>query len=246
MFSRVSYELSGGIARIGMDDGKANLMTKDMLGELAEAFRRATADGAVVLLTGRAATFSAGYDMALFDQPLDEIAATLQAGGDLIEQMLTHAFPIVAACNGHAIAQGAFTLLACDVRVGVTGPAKIGLNEVAIGLTIPHYGVEVARHQLVPTWFDHATLTGTLYDSAAAQVAGFLHEVVEPSHLESVAVARAESLLALDMAAHAGTKQRVRRLVVEAIRATHPPRVRSRAELIGSRPPGSDARGVEH
>jgi enoyl-CoA hydratase len=222
MSGPVTYVLDDGIAAITMDDGKANVMSLAMIGALADAFRRAETDGAVTVLTGRGSLFSAGYDMALFGRPVEEIAATLQAGGELIEQILAHPYPVVAAGNGHAIAQGAFTLLACDVRLGVRGEFKTGLNEVAIGLTIPHYGVEVARHQLAPAWFDHATLTGTLYEPERAQVAGFFHELVDPADLAAAARNEAERLCGLDMEAHAGTLARVRRPVLEAIRARHP------------------------
>lgn len=221
MTELVTCVIADGIAEVTIDDGKANVMSLAMIGELADAFRRAEADGAVTVLTGRGSVFSAGYDMALFEGPVEEIAATLQAGGALIEQMLAHPFPVIAACNGHAIAQGAFTLLACDVRIGIRGEAKIGLNEVAIGLTIPHYGVELARHQLAPAWFEHATLTGALYDPGRAQDAGFLHELVDPADLGAAARSEAERLCTLDMAAHAGTLARVRRPVLEEIRARH-------------------------
>ena len=36
----------------------------------------------------------------------------------------------VGAATGHAIAAGAFLLLACDVRIGLDGPFKIGFHEV--------------------------------------------------------------------------------------------------------------------
>lgn len=221
MSDLVTYVQTDGIAVVTMDDGKANVMSAAMLASLADAFGRAEADGAVAIITGRGRIFSGGYDMALFGRPIEEIAATLQAGGELVEQILAHPLPVVAAVNGHAIAQGAFVLLACDVRLGVRGDARTGLNEVAIGLTIPHYGVELARHQLAPAWFDHATLTGTLYDPPAAQQAGFYHELVAPEELMAVARVQAERLAGLDMTAHAGTKERVRRPAREAIRAGH-------------------------
>lgn len=218
MSDLVTYTQHQGVATITMDDGKVNVMNTAMIAALAAAFRHAEDDRAVTVLTGRAAVFSAGYDMAIFEGSVEEITATLAAGGDLIHQLLCHPLPVIAASNGHAIAQGAFTLLACDVRIGITGDAKIGLNEVAIGLTIPHYGVELARHQLAPAWFDHATLTGTLYPPDAALRAGFLHELSEPGSLMDVAMERATSLTSLDIAAHAGTKRRVRAGAVEAIR----------------------------
>ena len=110
-------------------------------------------------------------------------------------------------------------MLACDLRLGVDADVRIGLNEVMIGLTIPHYGVEVARHQLAPAWFDHATLTGTLFPPATARAAGFLHELVEAPKLPGVARERAVALTEVDRTAHAGTKLRTRRIVIDAVRS---------------------------
>lgn len=201
-----------------MDDGKANVMSERMQHALSEALDRAEADRAVVLLTGRGRIFSGGYDVAMFKRSRDEIVRTLRAGGQLVQRLLGFSLPVVAACTGHAVAQGAFLLLAADARIGAAGPFKIGLNEVAIGLTIPYYGVEIARLRLAAPWFNHATTTGTLYPPDEALVAGFLDRVVE--HPDVLAVAREEArrLTTIDMNAHAGTKERIRRHALTTIR----------------------------
>lgn len=214
----LTYELTDSIATITMDDGKANVMSMAMLEALAGAFDRAESDGAVVVLAGRDGMFSGGYDVAMFTRSPAEVATTVRTGGELIERMLSFPLPIVAACTGHAIAQGAFTLLGADVRVGCTGRWRIGLNEVTIGMTIPHYGVEAARHRLTPPWFDRVTLTGALFSPDEALAAGFLDRLVEPAEIRAEARAEAEQLTALDMTAHAATKQRVRAGVLAAIR----------------------------
>ncbi|MCB1029336.1 MAG: hypothetical protein KDB24_16415, partial [Microthrixaceae bacterium] len=76
----VTYRLDRGVATISMDDGKVNVMTLTMIEGLGAAFARAETDQAVVVLEGRPSVFSAGYDMAMFDEPIEVIAATLQAG----------------------------------------------------------------------------------------------------------------------------------------------------------------------
>jgi enoyl-CoA hydratase len=206
----VGYELADGVATIRMDDGKANVMSEAMSQALASAFDRAESDRAVVLLTGRERIFSAGYDLALFKGSAEVVVRTLRAGGRLVERILGFPYPVVAASSGHAVAQGAFILLATDVRFGPEGDFKFGLNEVAIGLTIPHYGVEAARLRLAPAWFNHATLTGTLYGPHDAKNAGFLDAVYPHAEVLTRAREEAQRLTKLDMNAHAGTKQRVR------------------------------------
>lgn len=208
--SPVAYSLEGSIATVVMDDGKANVMSLPMLEGLAKAFDRAEADGAVVLLTGREGMFSGGYDLGMFRDASADVVRTVRAGGELLWRILGFPRPVVAACTGHAVAQGAFLLLAADVRIGAAGDFKIGLSEVAIGLTIPLYGVELARARLTAPWFHHATVTGTLYPPRVAREAGFLERIVEASTVLESAGEAARRLTTIDMSAHAATKQRVR------------------------------------
>jgi enoyl-CoA hydratase len=217
----VSYALDDGVATLTMDDGKANVMTEAMLGALNGALDRAEADRAVVLLAGRARMFSGGYDLAMFSRSREDVLRTLKAGGDLVQRLFAFPLPIVAACAGHAVAQGAFTLLACDVRFGAAGAFKIGLNEVLIGLTIPHYGVEIARARLTPSGFNHAALTGAMFTPAEAMAAGFLDRVAEEADVLQAARDEARRLTKIDLAAHAATKKRVRRHALEAMRVLH-------------------------
>lgn len=59
----VQYQQSDAIASIVMDDGKLNIMSVRMLQELHAAFDRAEREADVIILTsGRAGIFSAGFD----------------------------------------------------------------------------------------------------------------------------------------------------------------------------------------
>ena len=215
----VRYELADGVATIALDDGKANVMSERMQTEISAALDRAQRDAAVVLLRGRPRMFSGGYELTLFGRPHEEIARTLRMGGELTHRLLGFPRPVVALCTGHAIAQGAFLRLAAYVRIGVAGDFKIGLNEVAIGLTMPHYGVEIARLRLSAPGFNHATTTGTLYGPADAERAGFLDRVVSEEVASAAALETARSLTRVNAEAHAGTKLRVRRFALDAMRA---------------------------
>ncbi len=55
----------------------------------------------------------------------------LVAGARLAERIMTFPRPVVAVCNGNALAMAGFLLLSADHRVGADGDFKIGLNEVA-------------------------------------------------------------------------------------------------------------------
>jgi enoyl-CoA hydratase len=186
-----------------------------MLADVAAQLDRAEADEAVVLLTGRERTLSAGFDLRT---PLEGWPEMLIAGARLAERLLSFPQPTVIACNGNAIAMGAFTLLSADHRIGAAGDFRIGLNEVAIGMTIPWFGLAIARHRLSRPYYDRCAVTGVLLGPDEAAAAGFLDSVVAPGEVGATALAAAATLTGVDRAAHAATKQRVREHVLAGIR----------------------------
>lgn len=206
------YEHRDGVATITLDDGKVNALSVTMLEQLARRFDQAEADGAVVVLTGRERTFSAGFDLRSDDWP-----TMLTAGARMAHRMLSFPRPIVAACNGNALAMGAFLLLSADERVGAAGDFKLGLNEVAIGLTLPWFGIALARHRLPRPAFDRCTVTGVILSSEEARDAGFLDRLVAHDEVLAAAHATAERLKGIDMTAHAATKLRIRADVLAGV-----------------------------
>lgn len=215
MTDLISYSLDDGVATIAMDDGKVNALSSAMLAAVWGALDRAEQDDAVVVLTGRATTFSAGFDLRC---PPEGWPQMLVDGASLAERMLSYPRPIVAACNGNAIAMGAFLLLSADHRIGAAGDFSIGLNEVAIGMTVPWFGIALARHRLSKPAYDLCTITGALLQPPGAQTAGFLDRLVEPAELERTAAETARVLRSVDQASHHATKLRVREQVLAGVR----------------------------
>ena len=104
-----------------------------------------------MFLTGDGDAFSAGLN-------LKEVAALDERGMarflETLERMVTALYeypgPVVAWVNGHAIAGGCVVALACDHRLMTSAPrARIGLNEVPLGLRFPPRTWRLVRHQAV-------------------------------------------------------------------------------------------------
>jgi enoyl-CoA hydratase len=220
MSELATYELEGRIATITMDDGKVNAFSIDMLRAVHAALDRADEDGAVVVLRGRDGYFSAGFDLKVFSggDP-DRVVEMLRLGATLAERVLSFATPVLVACSGHAVAAATFVALAADVRIGVEGPYRLGLNEVQIGLTVPWFAIELARQRLSPAHFDRAVITAAMYTPSEAVDAGFLDRIVPSEELRDASLQAAETLAGLNAAAHAATKLRVRAGALAAIRA---------------------------
>jgi enoyl-CoA hydratase len=111
-------------------------------------------------------------------------------------------------------------LLAADTRIGADGAFKIGLNEVAIGLRLPIFAVELARDRLSKRHFVAATVQGQIYDPSTARDVGFLDRVVAAETVVETALEEARRLAELPAGALARTKELARRDTVARIRET--------------------------
>ena len=108
----VSYERSGDVAVVTIDDGKANALSPDRMREIHGALDRAEKDGAAVLLVGRPGRFSAGFDLGVMTKGgADAARAMVQQGAELAVRIARHPAPVVIGCTGHALAMGAVLLL---------------------------------------------------------------------------------------------------------------------------------------
>jgi enoyl-CoA hydratase len=207
----VSYALDQHVAIITFDDGKANVYSHNVLVQLASALDRAQADPQArsVLIAGRPGRFSAGFDLQEMTSSLESMRSLVAAGGRFMARLLLEPLPVVAACTGHALAAGALVLLAADLRIGIAGDWKIGLNEVAIGMRVPVWAVELARYRMPPAAFDRIIL-GAIGGPDEARGAGFLDQVVAPEVIMAEAMGAAVKLAQLRREAVYGTKSKAR------------------------------------
>jgi enoyl-CoA hydratase len=220
MTELATYELKDRIATITIDDGKVNAFSIPMLKAIHAAFDQAERDEAIVILTGRENYFSAGFDLKVFaGGEVDQVIEMLTLGATLVERILGFTTPVITACSGHTVAAGAFLPLAADLRIGIEGPYRIGLNEVKIGLTVPWFVIELARQRLQPAHFNRAVISATMHSPSEAVTAGFFDRVVPTDELRAASLDAAAELAELNPAAHAATKLRVRGNSLKAIRS---------------------------
>ena len=217
MSELLSYQCVDGIATLTLHNGKVNAISPQMVDALNGALDRAEQDRAVVIVTGQPGILSGGYDLKVMTSSPQNALDLVAAGSTLARRMLAHPFPIVIACPGHAVAKGAFLLLSADYRIGVEGPFSIGLNEVQIGMTMHHVGIELARDRLSKSAFQRSVINGEMFDPQGAVQAGFLDKVVAPDELAAAAQAAASQLKKINMTAHRTTKLKARKALLETL-----------------------------
>ncbi|MGE8189739.1 crotonase/enoyl-CoA hydratase family protein [Pseudomonas sp. NPDC086278] len=217
MSELISYHLEDGIATLTLSNGKVNAISPDVIAAFNAALDQAVTDRAVVIITGTPGILSGGYDLKVMTSGPKEAVALVTAGSTLARRLLSHPFPVIVACPGHAVAKGAFLLLSADYRIGVDGPFSIGLNEVQIGMTMHHAGIEIARDRLSKVALQRSVVNGEMFNPKSAVEAGFLDVVVSAEELQGAALAAARQLKKINMTAHKNTKLKVRKALLETL-----------------------------
>lgn len=203
--------------KITLANGKVNAISHEVIDALNNSLDKAEQAEKPIILTGQPGIFSGGYDLKTMTTSGASAKELVTKGSTLSYRMLSFPVPIIIACNGHAIAKGAFLLLSADYRLGTDGAFKIGLNEVMIGMTMHHVGVELAKARLSPVYFERSVNNSEIYSPHDAITAGFLDKVVPEEHLMSTAVTIAEMFAKLNTKAHASTKLKARASYLAAL-----------------------------
>lgn len=217
MSDLISYQFEDGIATLTLCNGKVNAISPDVIAAFNSALDRAEQDKAIVIVTGQPGILSGGYDLKVMTSGPQNAVDLVAAGSTLARRMLAHPFPIIVACPGHAVAKGAFILLSADYRIGVEGPFSIGLNEVQIGMTMHHVGIELARDRLGKAAFHRSVINGEMFDPQGARDAGFLDKLVPAEQLLASAQAVAQQMKKINMTAHRNTKLKVRKALLDTL-----------------------------
>lgn len=211
MTNYVTYTLNDGVATIAMDDGKANALSTEMLGNLDAAFDKAEKDNAIVILTGRAGVFCGGFDLKeMGTGPQDALELT-SLGSKLARRIMAFPRPVILLATGHTIAMGAFLALACDYRVIGDGDFKIGLNETLIGMTMHNFGIEMGRYHLAKNYFNRCVINAEIFNPKGAMHAGFFDKIIPVEQLPMAPAMIGQMFGQLNETAFKNTKNRSRK-----------------------------------
>ena len=166
-----------------------------MLDALNDALDAAESSAKAVVVNGREGKFSAGFDLSVMTGAHRATPAVCSPPAPSLGlRLFTFPIPVVLGVTGHALAMGGILTTTADYRVGADGPYKLGLNEVAIGMPVPTFGVELCRDRLSNAWFTRCVQHATLCSPAEAVQAGFLDEVVPLDEVPDRALAVATQL----------------------------------------------------
>ena len=215
----VAIQIDSNVATITIQNGKVNAISHQVIDELNLALDQAQEHKAVVVITGKPGMLSGGYDLSVMRESMSAAMKLVEKGSTLSRRMLSFPYPVLVACPGHAVAKGAFLLLSADYRIGVEGDFKIGLNEVAIGMSMHDAGVEIARGRMAPAFFNRSVVLAEMSNPQDAVTMGFLDKVVKQSEFIPTVNFVAQAMTKLDMKAHYNTKMKARAELLEKLDA---------------------------
>lgn len=214
----VRTTISGGVARIAINDGKVNAMTADLLSAVSAALAEAGEANAVAVISGRPGVFSAGFDMKTFAMGPDASRLMLEAGIKAVLDILRYPRPVITCAAGHAYPMGAFLMLAADIRLGVDGDFRIGMNETAIMIDVPDFALAIARSRLTPPAYA-AIRTARMFAPKEAVAAGYLDFAGEDREVAERLDREIDAALNLEPGAFRSTKARMNADTIRSIEA---------------------------
>ncbi|HON77858.1 MAG TPA: enoyl-CoA hydratase/isomerase family protein [Spirochaetota bacterium] len=147
----IEKRIEDDILIVTLKHGKDNSITDEfyheMKGIIKELNENPSPKG--LILTGEGRFFSSGFNLKMFLDFKDtkEVADFFL---NLEEPTLVDLFackkPVIAALNGHTVANGMILAMACDYRIAVNNPkAKFGMSEIKIGLPLAVAQGEIVR-----------------------------------------------------------------------------------------------------
>jgi enoyl-CoA hydratase len=217
--AKVRYEIDQGIARITMDDGKANAMDFAFFEEMEAALDRVEGDGAkMLIITGRSGFFSGGLNIKLMPSlsptELNRLAESLAR---TILRVFAFPLPTIAACSGHAVAGGAMLSFSCDGRFVVDGPFRIQMNEILVGIPFPSWMLLIGRSAVPVRYLADTFLHARSYSPTEAVDCGLFHGLIKEEDPVTYAKVQGQQLNNLNLSAYKTSKKRLREEDVKAV-----------------------------
>lgn len=185
--------LENGVLRITMANPPANALSLAMMEALQAAFDAARDDKAVrvIILAASGKVFCAGHDLKeLTGRRGDEdggrafFEVTMQRCSELMQTIVRHPKPVIAAVDGLATAAGLQLVASCDLAVCTdqSGFCTPGVN-IGLFCSTPMVALSrnVSRKQAM-----EMLLTGETIDASTAREFGLVNRVVPREYLNQI------------------------------------------------------------
>ena len=208
------------IYHILLDRGKSNAMNLQVVDELIEAIGIAEEDPSIegLILSGKEGFFSAGLDLiTLYEYDEAQMRQFWSRFMLLLQKLAAFPKPVVAAITGHSPAGGCVMAICCDYRVMAEGEYVIGLNEIPVGIVVPHGIFKLYAFWLGQAKAYQSILEGKLFSPTEAKQIGLVDELVPLPRIQNSAMQKIKMLTQYERNAWQNTKSNFRSELVKAL-----------------------------
>ena len=203
-----TLESKDDVSIITIDDGKANVFSKNMIDAFNECLDNVPSDKGSLIITGREGMFSAGFDLKVISSgDIEKIRDMTLNGFKLLARIFSFPRPVLAACSGHGIALGTFLLCCCDYRIGIKGEYMVGANEMRTNMVIPTPILELIKFRVTQSYKYRAVLGGEMFALEDATKTGIIDEITESNNLMNAAMEKAKDLSTMGNPSYSLTKE---------------------------------------
>jgi enoyl-CoA hydratase len=214
-FTTIVLEKIGAVARLTLNrPQRANALNAVMLGEIGSALDEIERDAAVraLIVRGAGAAFSSGFDLKeqIERQPkgVEEWRAILRHDFDTIMRFWHFPLPTIATVRGPCLAGACELALACDMTIAADdaffGEPELKFGAGIVAMLLPWIaGPKVAKEIIL--------LGEDRIPAARAREIGMVNRVVSVDSLDSVGLAVANHIAAIDPNLVKETKRAINR-----------------------------------
>ncbi len=236
----LKVEIAGHLAWVTLDRPPANTLTIEFMDELIAVHRALEADRDIFGVCIRAARgaeyFSNGIDPAyLLERDVDGRATVFAKLVEMLGVLYGFSKPMAALIDGHAMAGGAVIGIVCDFRFMAEGRGRYAFSEVAVGLMIPDFLLEIIRGVVGSQHMVRVAQLATAYKPREALAIGLVDAVVPAAKLEEHATRHMDRILKMPLASMRAVKTQLRKALLDRIpRTADLVRAETFRELLGS------------
>jgi len=203
-----------------LNRGKANPMNRQMIQELTELVHELTHnfEAKGLIITGKEHYFSAGLDLVeLFQFNPQEMEDFWKDFSKMMLALASFPKPLIASITGHSPAGGCILALCADYRVMAEGNYRIGLNEVPVGIIVPHHILALYAFWIGNKNAYQNLMEGKLLLPQEALQSELVDDVVPLEDVLTKAEAKMKHYLSFDAVTWQKTKMHLRKDLIKAL-----------------------------
>jgi enoyl-CoA hydratase len=208
----IHLERKNEVMEVTLENGKVNVLDTIFLKEIEQCFKDLSNDECKsVIITGLGSSFCAGVDLKKsFTNGEEALSEFMDALSSCFKTLFEFPKPLVGAINGHALAGGCIISSLCDYKILSEGKARIGITELAVGLSFPMTPLEIMRFVIPQNKLQEVFYFAKGYIGEQAKELGLIDEIVKPEELIATAQKYAIKLAAIPLETFSKTKLQLR------------------------------------